>query len=191
LNVAVRVAIRSLSGVRLTEEIRSGELINFDVKAKLEEKERRSGWLNIGFALSVGTKPSVVKFEVEGTASLEGKDANISKMLEVDPETQIPVVFQRVYQHVFMSMYLLATLLDTPYPPPNLLFSDHQQTPMVQMTGIAPTPREEVASQPSEQTGPPQEGVASPRTEQTVKTTTEVQESSVAQSETRAVPRET
>lgn len=156
LNVAVRVEIRSLLGVRLTDKIQSGEIVNFDVKAKMEEKDRRSGRVNIGFALSVGTRPSVVKFEVEGVAALEGKDEEIYKMLEVDPETQIPFVFKTVYQHIFMSMYLLATLIDAPYPPSDLLFSDQQQLPVVQMDEGVLTAKQETMH-PSEQATPPEE----------------------------------
>lgn len=191
MNVAVKVAIRSLSGVRLADEVQEGAVVNFDVKARMEEKERRSGRVAIGFALTVGTKPSVVKFEVEGIATLEGKDADIDKVLDVNPETQIPFVFQRVYQHVFMSMYLLATLIDAPYPPPNLLFSGQQQIPMVQMDGRAGTLEKEATLQPSERDMSPQEEVATSGTEQTVKTVTEVQESREAQSEARELPPET
>lgn len=172
----MKVAIRSLSGVRLANEVQEGAVVNFDVKARMEEKERRSGRAAIGFALNVGTKPSVVKFEVEGIAALDGKDADINKMLEVDPETQIPFVFQRVYQHVFMSMYLLATLIDAPCPPPNLLFSGQQQMPMVQI---------------GERTIPSQEEIALSRTEQTVKTASAIQETKAAQSEAKELPPET
>jgi hypothetical protein len=133
LNVAVRVRVRSLLGVRLTDKVGSGEIVNFDVKAQMEEKERRSGWVNVGFALKIGTKPNVVKYEVVGEASLEGKDEEIKKILEVDQETQVPFVFQRVYQHVFMSMYLLATLIEAPCPPLNLVSSEQQQISMAQM----------------------------------------------------------
>jgi len=142
-NVAVSVEVRSLLGVKLADNLASGETISFDVKARMEEKERRSGRVAVGFSLSVGTKPSVVKFEVEGVAILEGRDAEIEKMLEVDLETQIPYVFQRVYQHVFMSMYLLSTLINAPYPPSNLLFSGQQQMPAVSISQGSATSEKE------------------------------------------------
>ena len=97
--------------------------MNFDVNAKLEEKERKSGKRVIGFVLTVGTKPSIAKFEVEGIVTIEGKNPDIDKLLEVNPENKIPLLLKRVYQSVFTSTYLLATILDTSYPPPDMLSS--------------------------------------------------------------------
>lgn len=111
-----------MRGVRLGGREESSRL-NFDVNAKLEEKERRSGSLVVSFVLTVGTKPSVVKFEVEGMATLQGKNPAIERLLEADSETKIPLLLHRVYQRVFMTTFLLSTLLGTPYPPPDLLFS--------------------------------------------------------------------
>jgi hypothetical protein len=99
------------------------------VKAKLEERERKSQMVIVGFSLSLNTKPSIVKFEVEGTATLTGKDAEINKMLEVDPETKVPYVFQRVYQQAFTAMYLMSTILNAPPPPQDLLFSHREGIP--------------------------------------------------------------
>jgi hypothetical protein len=140
--VAVRVKVDSLLGVKLSESAPPLEVVNFDVKAMMDEKERRSGQISVGYSLKVGTKPSVAKYEVEGMAVLEGKDEEIKKMLEVNPETQIPFVFQRVYQHVFMSMYLLATLIDAPYPPPNLLSSGQQISEADTSANVAASPIE-------------------------------------------------
>jgi len=105
------------------------ETVNFDVKAKLEERERKSQTIIIGFNLLLTTKPSIVKFEVDGVAALTGKDAELSKMLEVDPETKVPYVFQRIYQYAFTAMYLLSTILNAPPPPQDLLFPRRQGVP--------------------------------------------------------------
>lgn len=129
LDVSVRVEISGVRGARLEGGVvvgASGSVagpVKFDVSARLEEKERRSGKIVVFFVLSVGTKPNVVKFELEGYATLTGKDEALGKMLEVDPKTGVPFVFHRVYQHSFMAIYLLATLMGTIYPPPDLLFS--------------------------------------------------------------------
>jgi hypothetical protein len=128
-NVSVAVDITNIAGVRLSAKGGTGA-INFDVKARLEEKERRSQMVTVNFSLFLTTKPSVVKFEVEGTATLTGKDEEISKMLEVDPEIKVPHVFQKVYQNAFAAMYLLSTILEAPPPPHNLF-------PRSQTEGIA------------------------------------------------------
>jgi hypothetical protein len=128
-NVSVKVEITSLVGVRL--DVKSGaETINFDVKARLEERERKSQMVVVGFSLLLNTKPSIVKFEVEGVAALTGKDTEINKMLEVDPETKVPYVFQRIYQHAFTAMYLLSTILNAPPPPQDLLFPHKEGVPV-------------------------------------------------------------
>jgi len=129
-NVSVKVEISSLLGVRLGAKGGGAETINFDVRAKLEEKERKSQMVVVGFGLLLNTKPNVVKFEIEGTATITGKDAEIKKMLEVDPETKVPYVFQSIYQHAFTAMYLMSTILNAPPPPNNLLMPPKQGVPV-------------------------------------------------------------
>jgi hypothetical protein len=138
-NVSVKVEITSLIGVRLS--VKGGaETVNFDVKAKLEERERKSQTIIIGFNLFLTTKPSMVKFEVEGTATLTGKDAELNKMLEVDPETKVPYVFQRIYQYAFTAMYLLSTILNSPPPPQDLLFPRREGVPVEDVSVEVATP---------------------------------------------------
>ncbi|MGC8895481.1 MAG: hypothetical protein ACP5LB_01760 [Candidatus Bathyarchaeia archaeon] len=146
-NASVKVEITSLVGVRL--DVKSGaESVNFDVKAKLEERERKSQMVILDFKLFLTTKPSLVKFEVEGTATLSGKDAEINKMLEVDPETKVPYVFQRIYQTAFTAMYLLSTILNVPPPPQDLLFSHKEGIPVEDVTvKISPEAAESVEVQ--------------------------------------------
>jgi len=129
VDVSVLVEITNLLGVKLAETAET-ETVRFDVTAKLEEKERRSGKVIVSFALTVRTKPSVVKYEVSGSATLTGKDALIDKMLEVDPDSKVPFVFHRVYLHVFTAIYMLASLIGTIYPPPDLLSSSGQGVPV-------------------------------------------------------------
>jgi hypothetical protein len=121
-DLSVDITIQSISGVKLND-VSELAVINYDVNAKLEEKERKSGHVSIQFSLFVGTKPSLVRFEVSGTITLIGKDQMIAKILETDPDTKTPYLLHKVYQRVFMSIFLLATILNMPYPPPNLLFS--------------------------------------------------------------------
>jgi hypothetical protein len=133
-NVSVRIEITSLVGSRLDVN-GNGEGISFNVKARLEERERKSQLVKIGFGLLLTTKPSVVRFEIEGFATLAGKDEDIRKMLEVDPETKVPRVLPRVYQHAFTAMYLLSTILNTP-PPPHDLLGTQQPTSSMEDAGV-------------------------------------------------------
>jgi hypothetical protein len=119
-DVQVKVDVLGLRAVRLKDRVEDSQL-HFDVNAKMEEKDRRSGKRIVAFVLTVGTKPSIAKFEVEGLATLEGKNPDIDKLLEVNPKTRIPLLLNRVYQRVFTSTYLMANLLDTSYPPPDML----------------------------------------------------------------------
>jgi hypothetical protein len=119
-----------LRAVKLNDRIETHEL-HFDVNAKLEEKDRKSGQRVVGFVLTVGTKPSIAKFEIEGIATLEGKNPDIDKLLEVTTKRKIPLLLHRVYQNVFTSTYLLATILDTSYPPPDILHSGELNKPSI------------------------------------------------------------
>jgi hypothetical protein len=129
-NVSVKVDITSLTGIRLGVKGGIVETVNFDVKAKLDERERKSQMVVVGFALFLATKPSIIKFEIVGTATLTGKETEISKMLETDPETKVPYVFQRIYQSAFTAMYLLSTILNAPPPPQDLLFPHREGVPV-------------------------------------------------------------
>jgi hypothetical protein len=122
-DVAVTVEVIGLRGEKMNQNDAglASSPIKFDVNVKLEERERQSGRITVGFSLVVATKPSVVKYELDGIAILNGKDDLLGKMLETDPETKVPFLFQRVYQRIFTAIYLLGTLLDTVYPPPGLL----------------------------------------------------------------------
>lgn len=135
IDISVKVEITSLLGTRLAENTASAP-VRFDVSAKLEEKERRSGKVVVAFGMSVRTKPNVVKYEVGGTATLTGKDALIEEMLKVDLKSNIPFVFHRLYQHVFTAIYSLASLMDTTYPPPDLLLSAKQGASSEDQTDI-------------------------------------------------------
>ena len=157
-DVSITVNLTSLLGTKLGENSGS-EPVRFDLNARLEEKERRSGRVVVFLVLSVRTKPNVAKYDVEGTATLMGKDANIEQILKVDPKSNIPFVFHRVYQHVFTVIYMLASVLGTIYPPPDLLLSSEQTIPIKNLSGAERTegvkaPEAEKAANAPEQAKP-------------------------------------
>ena len=71
---------------------------------------------------------------------------DLEKMLEIDPETKVPYILNIVYQHVFTSIYLLSTILNAPYPPPDLLHTKEEKMGL--------PPEEEAIIQPSTQPAP-------------------------------------
>ncbi|MBS7659155.1 MAG: hypothetical protein QXT06_03895 [Candidatus Bathyarchaeia archaeon] len=87
----------------------------------MEEKERRSQMIVIDFGLLLTTKPGFVRFEIEGTATLKGKEDEMDKMLEPDPNTKAPLILNKIYQRAFIAMYTLSAILGAPPPPHELI----------------------------------------------------------------------
>ena len=119
---SIQVKLQRLEGVRL-ETGEDASAVKFDVDVKMEEERRTEDELIISFLLSISTKPSPVKFEVGGVATVTGGQKALEAVLEVDPGTNVPKVLHTIYQHVFTSIFLLSTLMDSPYPPPDLIHS--------------------------------------------------------------------
>jgi hypothetical protein len=85
--------------------------------------------------------------------------------LAANPKTKIPQILFTVYQHVFNSIYILASILNTPYPPPDLL---HPMAEKIQILPSTPKPKPEpekpaAPEQPSEI--PPAQTAAGAQTE--------------------------
>ena len=93
----------------------------FDINAKIEEQKKGTNQVTLNFDLAISTKPNVVKYLTTGSVTLVGKPDDIKKKLEVNPKTKIPQILFTIYQHVFNSIYMLSSTLNTPYPPPDLL----------------------------------------------------------------------
>jgi hypothetical protein len=146
--VIVSIRIDSLNCERAGEILPSEELF-FDVNAKLEEQKKTSDEVRIGFNLSISTKPNIVRYVTTGTIVLEGKQVDIKKKLEINPKTKIPQILFTVYQHVFNSIYIISSILNTPYPPPDLLH------PMAEKIQILPNTAQSRAEETFSETQPP------------------------------------
>jgi hypothetical protein len=119
------------------------------VNAKLEEEKRGNNQVTLNFNLLITTKPNIVKYSTAGIVTLEGASADIQKKLEANPKTKIPQILFTVYQHVFNSIFILASILNTPYPPPDLL---HPMAEKIQILPSTPKPQPE-----PEQTATPEQ----------------------------------
>jgi hypothetical protein len=130
-------------------EVLPSEDLFFDVNAKLEEQMKTTEDVTIGFNLSISTKPNVVRYVITGAIVLEGKQIDIKKKLELNPKTKIPQILFTVYQHIFNSIYMISSILNTPYPPPDLL---HPMAEKIQILPNSPQSKLEETmsgSQPS------------------------------------------
>ena len=119
------------------------------MNAKLEEQKRSGNQVTLNFNLLITTKPNIVKYSTAGIVTLEGSSADVKKKLEANPKTNIPQILFTVYQHVFNSIYILASILNTPYPPPDLL---HPMAEKIQILPTTPKPQPE-----AEQTATPEQ----------------------------------
>ena len=108
------------------------------MNAKLEEQKRSSNQVALNFNVFITTKPNIVKYSTAGIVTLEGPSADVNKKLEANPKTKIPQILFTVYQHVFNSIYILASILNTPYPPPDLL---HPMAEKIQILPSTPKPQ--------------------------------------------------
>jgi hypothetical protein len=97
--------------------------------------------------------------------TLEGSSADIQKKLEANPKTKIPQILFTVYQHVFNSIYILASILNTPYPPPDLL---HPMAEKIKILPSTPKPQPE-----PEETAAPEPTPENPHTQTTPGTGTQ------------------
>lgn len=123
--------------------------------AKLDEQKKSTDRVVLSFNLSITTKPNVVKYSTLGVVTLEGDPVDIKKRLEPNPKTNIPQVLFTVYQHVFNSIYILASILNTPYPPPDLLHPMAEKIQILPSTPQTQPQQEEPAVQEQTVMGQP------------------------------------
>ncbi len=127
----------------------------FDINAKLDEQKKGASDTILGFNLVISTKPSIVKYLVAGTVTLEGPTADIKKKLEPNPKTKIPQILFAIYQDVFNSIYILASILNAPYPPPDLLHPMAEKIQILPYTPPQPETPQSAAADATEVTAAP------------------------------------
>jgi len=143
----------------------AGEEVFFNVNAKLDEQKKTSDQVALSFSLLLETKPNIAKYSTTGVVTLQGSMQDIGKRLEANSKTKIPQILFTVYQHVFSSIYLLSSVLNTPYPPPDLLH------PMQEKIQILPDTAPTTTTQPAQEKAavPPQTPTTTEATEKTEK----------------------
>ncbi len=118
----IRMKLDRLVGVRTSVGESPGSVV-FNVDVKMDEESRTNEELTISFLITISTKPSLVQFEVGGTAVVTGGRAAFDSALEVDEESSVPRVLHTIYQRIFTPLFVLSNMLEAPYPPPDLIHS--------------------------------------------------------------------
>ncbi len=154
----VSIILNSLYAERTGEYTSKDELF-FDVNAKLEEQKRENSQVTLSFNLTISTKPNVVKYNTAGLVTLSGKPDDIKKKLEVNPKTRIPQILFTIYQHVFNSIYILSSNLNTPYPPPDLLHPMAEKIQILSGNALKSTSNEALETPSAATTTPPEQAV--------------------------------
>jgi hypothetical protein len=117
--------IRNVAVQKLDEKSNHNTPVIFDFGANLEEADRSSESVTLNFKMTMDTEPTIAKFAIEGSATINGEESEIEKLLSADPETNVPYVFTRIYQTVYSVIFMLAGTIDVPYPSPALLKRPH------------------------------------------------------------------
>ena len=138
----IRVKLSRVEGSKIDTGV-TPDSVTFDVDVSMDEENRTNQELTVTFNLKISTKPTLVKFEVGGTAVISGGREAFDAALEMDEESSAPKVLHFVYQRVFTSLYLIAAQLEVPYPPPDLLHSPSESRDL----GAESPPEEQVAPQ--------------------------------------------
>jgi hypothetical protein len=123
--VELDVAIRSIEGTKLAEDVTSDSSVAFNANANLVEGDRNPGRVSLKFTIELSTNPEVAKVVISGTADLKGEDQEIEALLTPKEPDSVPPVFMKIYQKVYSIMYLLSGSLHIPYPSPGLLKGVH------------------------------------------------------------------
>ena len=121
----VATKIRNIAVQKLDDKATHKTPVIFEFGANLEEADRSSESVTLGFKMTMDTEPSIAKFAVEGSATINAEESELEKLLSADPETNVPYVFTRIYQTVYSVIFMLAGTIDVPYPSPALLKRPH------------------------------------------------------------------
>jgi len=115
----VIISIDKIKGSKIDIKVNLNE-VKFDVEAKLDEENRMDDELTLRFLLIMRTRPGLVKYEVGGKAVLSGGREAVDAALEVDESIQVPKIIHTIYRRVYESLFLVSSVIESPYPPPDL-----------------------------------------------------------------------
>jgi hypothetical protein len=124
----ISIRVTNVVAKKLDEKADQSTQCAFNLNVNMDEAERKSEYLTVNFVIGIDTEPAVVKFQIDGSATIQGDTADVDALTAPDPQTNVPHLFMKVYQHVYAVVFMLAGALEVPYPSPALLRKTHIQT---------------------------------------------------------------
>ena len=121
----VEVALKSVEATKVSETANPDTQVVFNVNASISEGSRKTGEVVLRFSFELSTQPEIARLMANGSATVTGEDRDIDTLLTAKEEGSVPVVFMRIYQRVYATLYLVCGSLKIPYPSPGLLKSVH------------------------------------------------------------------
>ena len=93
----------------------------FDVNASLREASRDPGVLTLDFDIIFDTEPPIARISLAGSAIINGNEEEIRDLTDLENQDSTPEIFMRIYEKVYVTLYLLSGTIGMPYPTPGLL----------------------------------------------------------------------
>ena len=119
--VEIDIDIRGVSAQKKDDTVNHNSEVVFGFNVNMEESERKSESISLSFQMTMDTEPPIAKFTIEGVATLKGEISEVEKLLSPDQQTNVPIIFTRIYKQVYSILFLLAGSLDIPTPSPALM----------------------------------------------------------------------
>lgn len=113
--------IRTITAQKTDDNATRSTPVVFNFGVNMDESDHGNDSLTLSFHMTMDTDPAIAKFIIDGSAIIKGDAGEVEKMLASDPQTDVPVVFTKIYQEVYAVLFLLAGQIDVPYPSPALL----------------------------------------------------------------------
>ena len=122
------VQLKRVETNRTAEGVDKNTEVEFNVNSSISESERGPGFVNLKYSINLETEPTAARLFVSGNAVIKGSEGDIDQLLAAHERDGTPIVFMKVYQRVYPTMYLMCAALNIPYPGPGLLRQNKMET---------------------------------------------------------------
>jgi hypothetical protein len=122
------VQLKRVETNRTAEGVDKNTEVEFNVNSSISESERGPGFVNLKYSIDLETEPAAARLFVSGNAVIKGSEDDIDQLLAARERDGTPIVFMKVYQRVYPTLYLMCASLNIPFPGPGLLRQNKLET---------------------------------------------------------------